>query len=81
MLFVMQLLQHLNIQSNKGYKLCSLLFNLNPEDVETIAMDSFETYKSLANFSLREDVGAQHVMSFDEYSNLLVGKSRNRKSN
>ena len=42
-------------------------------------MDSFETYKSLANFSLREDVGAQHVMSFDEYSNLLVGKSRNRK--
>ena len=68
-----------NIQSNKVASCAHFFSNLNPEDVETIAMDSFETYKTLANFSLREDVGAQHVMSFDEYSNLLVGKSRNRK--
>lgn len=68
-----------DIQSNKVASCAQFFSNLNPEHVETIAMDSFETYKSLANFSLREDVGAQHVMSFDEYSNLLVGQSRNRK--
>lgn len=70
-----------NINSSKIASCVNFFQNLTPEDAETIAMDSFETYKTLANFSLRESAEiTPHIMSFDEYANLLISKSKNRKN-
>jgi hypothetical protein len=44
-------------------------------------MDSFEIYKTLANFSLRESsMGDGHVMSFDEFSDFLLSKTKNKNN-
>lgn len=70
-----------NINSSKAAKCANFFQNLNPTDAEIVAMDSFETYRTLANFSLRESVEVvPHIMTFDEYSNLLVSKSKTTKN-
>jgi hypothetical protein len=70
-----------NIKSNRTSNAVSQIQQLTPNDVETIAMDSFEIYKTLANFSLRESsMGDGHVMSFDEFSDFLLSKTKNKNN-
>jgi hypothetical protein len=70
-----------NINSNRSAHSARFFNNLSPEDSKELAMDSFETYKALANFSLRESIGgAPHIMNFDEYAELLMNASNNKRN-
>ena len=69
-----------NVESNRSNSCAQYIQNISPQDAENIAMDSFETYRTLANFTLRESVDDEgHVLSFDEYVKLLVGQSKNKQ--
>lgn len=69
-----------NIESPKVASCANFFQNISQEEAESIAMDSFETYKTLANFSIVESIGDHHILSFDEFSDLIVSKAKNKSN-
>ena len=57
-----------NLECPKVASCANFFEKLSKDEAETIAMDSFETYKTLANFSVRESVeDGQNVIKFRFY--------------
>lgn len=71
-----------NIQSNKVSSAANYFSKLNQDEAESMITASFGLYKQLASFSVRrESIETDpHIMSFDEYRDLILSKTKNKST-
>jgi hypothetical protein len=69
-----------NIDSSRVGACVRYFENLSEDEASELAMSTFELYKSISSFSMSESVGEPHILSFQEYEQLLLGKARTKEN-
>lgn len=69
-----------NIDSSRVGACVRYFENLSEDEASELAMSTFELYKSIASFSMSESIGEPHILSFQEYEQLLLGKARTKEN-
>jgi hypothetical protein len=68
-----------NIQASRVNSAINVFERLRPEEAEIIVTDTFPLFKTLSNFTLKEDAGfGMNDISFEDYSNMLMGLVKNK---